>query len=150
MISNLVFPFLVVLKTFLPWNWIKPVKMKDCSVLYNVDKCVAADLKVFSNDASVLGVIGHVIILKYGSNTFHTFSASSFHRRTKRLINEAIMNNDFLKKLEPQLMKQMVDCMCGSIYMEGQLVIQEGEPGNYLYVLSGYSGSFQLHFALGF
>lgn len=48
------------------------------------------------------------------------------------------MNNDFLKKLEPQLLKQIVDCMCGSIYTEGQLVIQEGEAGNYLYVLSGY------------
>lgn len=55
------------------------------------------------------------------------------------------MNNDFLKKLEPQHMKQMVDCMFGSIYTEGQLVIQEGEPGNYLYVLSGYSAKFQLH-----
>lgn len=47
------------------------------------------------------------------------------------------MNNDFLKKLEPQHMKQMVDCMHENIYTEGQLVIQEGEPGNYLYVLSG-------------
>ncbi|CAF92368.1 unnamed protein product, partial [Tetraodon nigroviridis] len=54
----------------------------------------------------------------------------------KKLINEAIMSNDFLKKLEPQLLKQMVDCMCGSVYTEGQLVIQEGEPGNFLYVLS--------------
>ena len=87
-------------------------------------------------------------LVKYDSNTFHSYSAASFHVRTKKLINEAIMNNDFLKKLEPQLLKQLVDCMLGSIYTEGQLVIQEGEPGNYLYVLSGYSGSLQLYFAL--
>lgn len=47
------------------------------------------------------------------------------------------MNNDFLKKLEPQHMREMVDCMYEKVYTEGQLVIQEGEAGNYLYVLAG-------------
>ncbi|XP_060727354.1 cGMP-dependent protein kinase 2 [Tachysurus vachellii] len=55
---------------------------------------------------------------------------------TKRLINEAIMNNDFLKKLEPQHTRDMVDCMYEKIFNANQLVIQEGEPGNYLYVLA--------------
>ncbi|XP_064172870.1 cGMP-dependent protein kinase 2 [Anguilla rostrata] len=55
---------------------------------------------------------------------------------TKKLINDAIMNNDFLKKLEPQHMREMVDCMYEKIYTEDQLVIQEGEPGNHLYVLA--------------
>uniref|UniRef100_A0A8C2K8Y1 cGMP-dependent protein kinase n=1 Tax=Cyprinus carpio TaxID=7962 RepID=A0A8C2K8Y1_CYPCA len=55
---------------------------------------------------------------------------------TKKLINEAIMNNDFLKKLEPQHTREMVDCMYEKIYSAEQLVIQEGEPGNYLYVLA--------------
>ncbi|KAM6997891.1 cGMP-dependent protein kinase 2 isoform 2-T2 [Tautogolabrus adspersus] len=55
---------------------------------------------------------------------------------TKKLINSAIMKNDFLKKLEAQHMREMVDCMYEKVYTEGQLVIQEGEPGNYLYVLS--------------
>ncbi|KAI3363182.1 hypothetical protein L3Q82_011548, partial [Scortum barcoo] len=55
---------------------------------------------------------------------------------TKKLINDAIMNNDFLKKLEPQHMREMVDCMYEKVYTEAQLVIQEGEPGNYLYVLA--------------
>ncbi|CAJ1057631.1 cGMP-dependent protein kinase 2 [Xyrichtys novacula] len=58
------------------------------------------------------------------------------HSVTKRLINSAIMNNDFLKKLEAQHMREMVDCMYEKVYSEGQLVIQEGEPGNYLYVLA--------------
>ncbi|XP_052007262.1 cGMP-dependent protein kinase 2 [Xyrauchen texanus] len=55
---------------------------------------------------------------------------------TKKLINEAIMNNDFLKKLEPQHTREMVDCMYEKIYAAEQLVIKEGEPGNYLYVLA--------------
>jgi hypothetical protein len=45
--------FLVVVKTWFLWNWRKTVNMKDCSVLYKVDLCVAADLKVYSYDASV-------------------------------------------------------------------------------------------------
>ncbi len=47
------------------------------------------------------------------------------------------MKNDFLKKLEPQHTREMVDCMYENIYAAEQLVIQEGEPGNYLYVLAG-------------
>lgn len=47
------------------------------------------------------------------------------------------MNNDFLKKLEPQHTREMVDCMYEKIFTANQLVIQEGEPGNYLYVLAG-------------
>ncbi|KAL2083410.1 hypothetical protein ACEWY4_021183 [Coilia grayii] len=55
---------------------------------------------------------------------------------TRRLINEALMNNDFLKKLEQQHMREMVDCMYERVYAQQQLVIQEGQPGNYLYVLA--------------
>ncbi|XP_021336392.1 cGMP-dependent protein kinase 2 isoform X1 [Danio rerio] len=55
---------------------------------------------------------------------------------TKKLINEALMKNDFLKKLEPQHTREMVDCMYEKIYGAEQLVIQEGEPGNFLYVLA--------------
>uniref|UniRef100_A0A672MY11 cGMP-dependent protein kinase n=1 Tax=Sinocyclocheilus grahami TaxID=75366 RepID=A0A672MY11_SINGR len=70
----------------------------------------------------------------------HHISTERQHIRknsgTKKLINEAIMNNDFLKKLEPQHTREMVDCMYEKIYVAEQLVIQEGEPGNYLYVLA--------------
>ncbi|KAF7219758.1 cGMP-dependent protein kinase 2 [Nothobranchius furzeri] len=55
---------------------------------------------------------------------------------TRRLISDAFMSNDFLKKLEPQHMREMVDCMYETIYAEEQLVIQEGDAGNYLYVLA--------------
>lgn len=48
------------------------------------------------------------------------------------------MSNEFLNKLEPQHMREMVDSMYEKLYSEGQLVIQEGESGNYLYVLAGW------------
>ncbi|XP_061545825.1 cGMP-dependent protein kinase 2 isoform X3 [Phycodurus eques] len=54
----------------------------------------------------------------------------------KKLMNDAITNNDFLKRLEPQHMREMVDCMYEKVYSKGQLVIQEGESGNDLYVLA--------------
>uniref|UniRef100_A0AAQ6A672 cGMP-dependent protein kinase n=1 Tax=Amphiprion ocellaris TaxID=80972 RepID=A0AAQ6A672_AMPOC len=66
-------------------------------------------------------------------------TSENFFKRTLTkfmLINNAIMSNDFLKKLEPQHMREMVDCMYEKVYTEGQLVIQEGEAGNYLYVLA--------------
>uniref|UniRef100_A0A8C7X1N1 cGMP-dependent protein kinase n=1 Tax=Oryzias sinensis TaxID=183150 RepID=A0A8C7X1N1_9TELE len=67
-------------------------------------------------------------------------TARTVHKNsdTKKLINEAILSNDFLKKLEPQHMREMVDCMYEKVYSEGQLVIQEGDAGNYLYVLAGH------------
>uniref|UniRef100_A0A4W4ED88 Cyclic nucleotide-binding domain-containing protein n=1 Tax=Electrophorus electricus TaxID=8005 RepID=A0A4W4ED88_ELEEL len=98
-------------------------------------------------------------VINQGSTRFHRV-AVEVHRRLKakegvsaeptsghfcdsrkahpmsKLINEAIMNNDFLMKLEPQHMREMVDCMYEKIYIANQLVIQEGEPGNYLYVLA--------------
>ncbi|KAM8860365.1 cGMP-dependent protein kinase 2 isoform 2-T2 [Spinachia spinachia] len=55
---------------------------------------------------------------------------------TRKLISNAFLNNDFLKKVEPQHMREMVDCMYEKIYTKGQQVIQEGEHGNYLYVLA--------------
>ncbi|XP_076831412.1 cGMP-dependent protein kinase 2 isoform X2 [Brachyhypopomus gauderio] len=74
------------------------------------------------------------------SRKVHPTSVERAHVRkdsgTKKLINEAIMNNDFLKKLEPQHIREMVDCMYEKIYIANQLVIQEGESGNYLYVLA--------------
>ncbi|XP_056290833.1 cGMP-dependent protein kinase 2 isoform X2 [Pseudoliparis swirei] len=73
-----------------------------------------------------------------GFRAAHRSTAKSIHKdsHTKKLINNAIMNNDFLKRLEPQHTREMVDCMYEKVYTEGQLVIQEGEPGNYLYVLA--------------
>ncbi|XP_072138120.1 cGMP-dependent protein kinase 2 [Mobula birostris] len=54
----------------------------------------------------------------------------------KKLITDAIMHNEFLKKLEPQHVREIVECMYERSYQETDVVIQEGEPGNHLYVLA--------------
>ncbi|XP_077585619.1 cGMP-dependent protein kinase 2 isoform X3 [Stigmatopora nigra] len=51
-------------------------------------------------------------------------------------MNDAMTNNEFLKRLEPQHTREMVDCMYEKVYTKGQLVIQESESGNYLYILT--------------
>ncbi|XP_078387176.1 cGMP-dependent protein kinase 2 [Cetorhinus maximus] len=54
----------------------------------------------------------------------------------KKLITDAIMHNDFLKKLESQHVREIVECMYERSYQKTDLVIQEGELGNHLYVLA--------------
>eukprot|EP00062_Callorhinchus_milii_P001560 gi/632936804/ref/XP_007896165.1/ PREDICTED: cGMP-dependent protein kinase 2-like [Callorhinchus milii] len=55
---------------------------------------------------------------------------------SKKLITDAVMNNDFLKKLEFQHVREIVECTYEQIYQQDELVIQEGEAGNHLYVLA--------------
>ncbi|XP_069744324.1 cGMP-dependent protein kinase 2 [Narcine bancroftii] len=55
----------------------------------------------------------------------------------KKLLTDAIMHNEFLKKLETAHVREIVECMYERRYQESNLVIQEGEPGNHLYVLAG-------------
>ncbi|XP_078055421.1 cGMP-dependent protein kinase 2 [Mustelus asterias] len=54
----------------------------------------------------------------------------------KKLITDAIMHNDFLKKLESLHVREIVECMYERSYQQTDLVIQEGELGNHLYVLA--------------
>ncbi|XP_038639137.1 cGMP-dependent protein kinase 2 isoform X1 [Scyliorhinus canicula] len=54
----------------------------------------------------------------------------------KKLITDAIMHNEFLKKLESQHVREIVECMYERSYQKTDLVIQEGELGNHLYVLA--------------
>ncbi|CAN9500130.1 unnamed protein product [Ophioblennius macclurei] len=72
----------------------------------------------------------------FRTSTISIGKAIRKNSHTRKLINNAIMNNDFLKKLEPQHLRDMVDCMFEKIYLEDQLVIEEGGAGNYLYVLA--------------
>ncbi|XP_029962271.1 cGMP-dependent protein kinase 2 [Salarias fasciatus] len=73
-----------------------------------------------------------------GSRTSNICIGKAVHKssHTRKLVNDAIMNNDFLKKLEPQHMRDMVDCMFEKVYLEDELVIEEGGAGNFLYVLA--------------
>ncbi|XP_018614547.2 cGMP-dependent protein kinase 2 [Scleropages formosus] len=54
----------------------------------------------------------------------------------KKLITDALNKNQFLKRLEMQQIKDMVECMYEKTYQRGDYVIKQGDPGNHLYVLA--------------
>lgn len=53
------------------------------------------------------------------------------------MIKEAILDNDFLKNLEPSQIREVVECMYETKYKKDQVIIQEGDTGSHLYVLEG-------------
>ncbi|ESO87373.1 hypothetical protein LOTGIDRAFT_127769 [Lottia gigantea] len=54
--------------------------------------------------------------------------------RSKQLIKDAILDNDFLKNLDSTQVREIVDCMYDKKIKEGHYIIKEGESGNHLYV----------------
>ncbi|ELW63911.1 cGMP-dependent protein kinase 2 [Tupaia chinensis] len=54
----------------------------------------------------------------------------------KKLITDALNKNQFLKRLDPQQIKDMVECMYGRSYLQGSYIIKQGEPGNHIFVLA--------------
>lgn len=57
--------------------------------------------------------------------------------RSKDLIREAILDNDFMKNLEMTQIKEIVDCMYPEAYLAGSIIITEGDVGSIVYVLEG-------------
>lgn len=57
--------------------------------------------------------------------------------RSRDLIRDAILDNDFMKNLELTQIKEIVDCMYPEHYKEGSIIIQEGDVGSIVYVLEG-------------
>ncbi|XP_034968236.2 cGMP-dependent protein kinase 2 [Zootoca vivipara] len=55
----------------------------------------------------------------------------------KKLITDALSRNQFLKRLDPQQIRDMVECMYGRTYQQGSYIIKQGEPGNHIFVLAG-------------
>ncbi|XP_076457818.1 cGMP-dependent protein kinase 1-like isoform X2 [Babylonia areolata] len=54
--------------------------------------------------------------------------------RAKQQIKDAILDNDFLKNLDPTQVREMVDCMYPRSVNRGHFIIKEGEPGQHVYV----------------
>uniref|UniRef100_A0A3P9CZ66 cGMP-dependent protein kinase n=1 Tax=Maylandia zebra TaxID=106582 RepID=A0A3P9CZ66_9CICH len=54
----------------------------------------------------------------------------------KKLLTDALNKNQYLKRLELQQIKDMVECMYEHTYQQGEYVIKQGEPGNHLFVLA--------------
>ena len=68
--------------------------------------------------------------------TLHTLLLLSASR-SRTLIKGAIMDNDFMKNLEPGQIKEIVDCMYPVEYVRGSLIIKEGDVGSIVYVMEG-------------
>jgi len=60
-----------------------------------------------------------------------------FSART--LIRQAILDNDFLQKLEDSQLREIVDCMYPVTFQKDSIIIKEGDVGSILYVLQGAS-----------
>ncbi|KAJ8919915.1 hypothetical protein NQ315_006444 [Exocentrus adspersus] len=54
--------------------------------------------------------------------------------RSKQLIKDAIMDNDFLKNLDTSQVREIVDAMYPKEFPAGSLVVREGEAGVHLFV----------------
>ncbi|XP_060688136.1 cGMP-dependent protein kinase 2 isoform X1 [Hemiscyllium ocellatum] len=76
----------------------------------------------------------------YDSNKLPEFSLERARVRkdsgVKKLVTDALNRNQFLKRLETQQIRDMVECMYEKIYQHGDYVIKQGEPGNHLFVLA--------------
>lgn len=54
--------------------------------------------------------------------------------RSKQLIKDAIMDNDFLKNLDSSQVREIVDSMYSKEFKAGSYVIREGDAGAHLFV----------------
>lgn len=62
--------------------------------------------------------------------------------RSKQLIKDAILDNDFLKNLDTSQVRELVDSMYGLEVRCGEYVIREGEAGAHLFVSA--AGEFEV------
>lgn len=60
-----------------------------------------------------------------------------FISSSRHLIRDAICANDFLKNLEKFQVREIVSCMYPKEYEKDNYIIQEGEIGHALFVISG-------------
>ncbi|XP_061135072.1 cGMP-dependent protein kinase 2 isoform X1 [Syngnathus typhle] len=54
----------------------------------------------------------------------------------KKQLVEALNRNQYLKRLEPQQLRDIVECMFLRKYQQGDFVVRQGEVGNHLFVLA--------------
>lgn len=55
---------------------------------------------------------------------------------SKQLIRDAVQKNDFLRQLAKEQVIELVECMFEMRARAGQWIIQEGEPGDRLFVVA--------------
>lgn len=65
----------------------------------------------------------------------HKFRKHSKSHSSKELIKRAILDNDFMRKLDMSQIREIVDCMYPVEYAENSLIIKEGDIGSLVYVM---------------
>lgn len=65
----------------------------------------------------------------------HKFRKHSKSHSSKELIKRAILDNDFMRKLDMSQIREIVDCMYPVEYAENSLIIKEGDVGSLVYVM---------------
>jgi len=57
--------------------------------------------------------------------------------RTKELISNAILDNDFMRNLPTAQIREIVECMYPVQYGIGSTIIREGDVGSLVFVMEG-------------
>lgn len=70
----------------------------------------------------------------------NNFSFLYFFYRSRELIKSAILDNDFMKNLDMNQIREIVDCMYPVQYAAKSLIIKEGDVGSIVYVMEGKCG----------
>ncbi|EMP24635.1 cGMP-dependent protein kinase 1 [Chelonia mydas] len=81
-----------------------------------------------------LGVICFSSFQLQVQNTVRSFLKGE---KSKDLIKEAILDNDFMKNLELSQIQEIVDCMYPVEYGKDSCIIKEGDVGSLVYVMEG-------------
>uniref|UniRef100_A0A8C1LRT6 Protein kinase cGMP-dependent 2 n=1 Tax=Cyprinus carpio TaxID=7962 RepID=A0A8C1LRT6_CYPCA len=77
-------------------------------------------------------ILSYICIFFFLSLTYDKCVSNSI----KKLLTDALNKNQYLRRLEVQQVKDMVECMYERTYQQGEYVIKQGEPGNHLFVLA--------------
>ncbi|KAL5967646.1 cGMP-dependent protein kinase isozyme 2 form cD4/T1/T3A/T3B [Taenia solium] len=57
--------------------------------------------------------------------------------KTREILNQAILENDFMKNLDTSQVVEIVECMYSVNFATGNTIIREGELGSVVYVMEG-------------
>ncbi|XP_064595651.1 LOW QUALITY PROTEIN: cGMP-dependent protein kinase 1-like [Liolophura sinensis] len=74
----------------------------------------------------------HLSYQELSKQVFRKYSKSPSSRE---LIKTAILDNDFMKNLEPSQIREIVDCMYPVEYCKDAVIIKEGDVGSLVYVM---------------
>ncbi|CAG0916781.1 unnamed protein product [Notodromas monacha] len=93
----------------------------------------SSSLGIFANVLEVH--INNRLELHFCQFTCFIQCVGSCKTRSRHLIESAILDNDFMKNLDPTQIREIVDCMYPVAYPQGSTIIQEGDIGNKVYVM---------------